>query len=287
MEIRTVLVIGTGTMGRGIAQACAQSGYDVLVHDASKEAVDGAMERIRESVRKRTARGEWDAAREAGILSRIRAADLSAETLRSADLVVEAIPEDPRQKRALFKELDAGVREDVVLGSNTSSIPITFLAAATKRPERVVGIHFMNPVPAMKGVEIVQGRMTSPATMETARAFVGSLGKIGIIAKDYAGFITSRVLNVYLNEAAYSVMDGNDPSDVDNAALHCFNMPMGPCRLMDMIGIDVVVRILDLLREEFGDRFRCAPLLRQMARAGHYGIKSGRGFYAYDRGPKG
>lgn len=284
MEVRTVLVIGLGVMGRGIAQVCAQSGYRTLVHDASDEALGKSLEMIRKGVRKRTERGEWDAGREAKILSGISSCDLSEKALREVDLVVEAVPEDAELKSAIFRNLDAHCRPDALLGSNTSSIPITLLAATTKHPERVVGLHFMNPVPTMKGVEIIQGRVTSEATMKAAGAFVASLGKIPVVAKDYAGFITSRILNAYLNEAAFVVMDGNDPVDVDNAALHCFNMPMGPCRLMDLCGIDVVVFVLGILQAEFGDKFRCAPVLKQMVRAGHLGMKTGRGFFTYEKG---
>lgn len=286
MEGRTVLVIGTGTMGRGIAQVSAQAGYRTLVHDASEQALSRSLVTIQQSVRKRTQRGEWDAPTEQKILARLHPCDLSEKALAQADVIIEAIPEHVELKCDLFRTLDAHCRPEALLASNTSSIPITLLAAVTKRPERVAGLHFMNPVPTMKGVEIVQGRVTSPNTMEAARGFVRSLGKIPIVAKDYAGFITSRILNIYLNEAAYTVMDGNDPVDVDNAAQHCFNMPMGPCRLMDMCGIDIVVFVLGILREEFGDKFLCAPVLKQMVRAGHLGVKTGRGFYTYENGKR-
>ena len=282
MEIRTVLVVGMGAMGRGIAQVCAQAGYRTLVHDSSPEALGRSIESIRKSVRKRTERGEWGLEKEKGILAILRISDFSPGDLGEADIVIEAVTEDPSLKTAIFRRLDEHCREEALLGSNTSSIPITLIGSATKRPERVVGIHFMNPVPTMKGVEIIRGRVSSDQAMELSRVFVESLGKIPVEAKDYAGFITSRILNAYLNEAAFSVMDGNRPEDVDAAAVHCLNMPMGPCRLLDMVGIDVEVYVLGVLQEAFGEKFRAAPILKQMVHAGHLGVKSGRGFYAYD-----
>lgn len=179
------------------------------------------------------------------------------------------------------EELDKLAPAHAILGTNTSSLPITAIAAATGRPEKVAGIHFMNPVPIMKGVELIKGRVTSQETIKAAAEFTKSLNKVPTIAVDYAGFITSRVLQAYLNEAAYCVMDGNTPQDVDNAMIYCTNMPQGPCALMDLIGIDTMVFILGILEDEFGPKFKVAPLLKQMMRAGHLGRKTGQGFYKY------
>jgi 3-hydroxybutyryl-CoA dehydrogenase len=181
----------------------------------------------------------------------------------------------------IFKDVDKLAPDYAILASNTSSLPITAIAAATKRPHQVVGMHFMNPVPIMKGVELIRGRVTSQETIDSAVDFTKSINKVPVVAQDYAGFITSRILNAYLNEAAYTVMDGNTPKDVDDAMVYCTNMPQGPCALMDLVGIDVIVFVLGILEDEFGPKFKSAPLLRQMVRAGHLGRKTGQGFYTY------
>jgi 3-hydroxybutyryl-CoA dehydrogenase len=200
---------------------------------------------------------------------------------RDADLVIEAAPEILELKKNIFKQLDEICRADAILATNTSSLPIGEIAAAVKKPERVVGIHFMNPVPVMKGVEVIPGRKTSPATLEAAKEYVKKIGKEPCEARDYAGFIVSRLVDALMNEAFWCVMDGNKPEEVDKAIKLCLNHPMGPCELADLAGNDVVMHGLETMYAEFGERMMPAPLLKNMVRSGDLGRKTGKGFYDY------
>jgi 3-hydroxybutyryl-CoA dehydrogenase len=280
VKIERVVVVGAGTMGNGIAQVCAQSGYQVSLVDVNEQVLDGARKGIEQSLNRLAKKQTISIEDIAKILGRLTFTT-TMDNVANADLVVEAVPEQIELKGKIFKELDRLAPEHCILASNTSSLPITAIAATTKRPQNVVGIHFMNPVPVMKGIELIKGRLTSIDTIQAAKDFVQSLGKISMVAIDYAGFIGSRILNIYLNEAALTVMDGNTPKDVDDCLLYCTNMPMGPCALLDLVGIDVAVFVLGILEEEFGPRFKVAPLLKQMVRAGHLGRKTGQGFYKY------
>ncbi|KJS00754.1 MAG: 3-hydroxybutyryl-CoA dehydrogenase [Peptococcaceae bacterium BRH_c4a] len=280
IKISRVVVLGTGTMGSGIIQVIAQSGYRVKMQDISDYLLSRAQQRIEKSLSKLVEKKKISVEEKDNILSRI-VPGTSLDVVSDADLIIEAVPEQLDLKVGIFGELDKLAPKHAILASNTSSLPITAIAAATKRPQQVIGMHFMNPVPVMRGVELIRGRVTSQETIDSAVEFTCSINKIPVVAQDYAGFITSRVLNAYLNEAAYTVMDGNTPKDVDDAMVYCTNMPQGPCALMDLVGIDVIVYVLGILENEFGPKFKAAPLLRQMMRAGHLGRKSGRGFYEY------
>ncbi|MFA5385396.1 MAG: 3-hydroxyacyl-CoA dehydrogenase NAD-binding domain-containing protein [Eubacteriales bacterium] len=280
MKISKVVVLGTGTMGNGIIQVVAQSGYQVTMEDINESLLSQARQKIEKSLSKLVEKNKISAEEKENTLSRI-SSSTSLDVVTDADLVIEAVPEKLDLKAGIFEQLDKLAPSHAILASNTSSLPITAIAAATKRPEQVVGMHFMNPVPVMKGVELIRGRVTSQETIDSAVEFVRSINKFPFVAEDYAGFITSRILNAYLNEAAYTVMDGNTPKDVDDAMVYSTNVPQGPCALMDLVGIDTIVFILDILETEFGPKFKAAPLLRQMARAGHLGKKTGRGFYEY------
>ncbi|TDA68275.1 MAG: 3-hydroxybutyryl-CoA dehydrogenase [Clostridia bacterium] len=279
-NIKKVAVLGAGTMGNGIVQVTAQAGYQVAMRDVEDSFVNRGMDTIKKSLSKFVEKGKMQAVEAEQVLARITPTT-EFDVVADADLVVEAVPEKLDLKVDIFRQLDQKCKPEAIMASNTSSLPITAIGAATRRPDKVVGIHFMNPVPVMRGVELVHGRSTSEETLETAKEFVKSLGKVPTVAQDYAGFITSRVLNIYLNEAAYTVMDGNSPKDVDDGMVYCTNMPQGPCALMDLVGIDVVVYVLGILEEEFGEKFKAAPLLKQMVRAGHLGRKTGLGFYKY------
>jgi len=281
VEIKSVAVIGAGTMGSGIAQVCAAAGYRVNLNDVSAESLDRALANIRESLSRFAAKGKISADGVEATLGRITTTTDPDLAAREADLVIEAVFEDLELKKQVFARLDAIAPPHAVLASNTSSLPITALAAATRRPEKVVGLHFMNPVPLMKGVEVIRARLTSDETMASALEFVKSLGKIPAEAVDYAGFIVSRILDVMLNEAVYCVMDGNRPEEIDRAMKVCCNFPMGPLELIDLAGADILLNVMECLRREFGDKYRPAPLLVQMVRAGHLGRKTGRGFYEY------
>jgi 3-hydroxybutyryl-CoA dehydrogenase len=278
--VNSVGVIGGGTMGSGIAQVAAQAGLRVVLVDLDPDLLRRALGNIQKSLERLEKKGSIDASKKQEALSRI-ATSTDIKQLRDQPFIIEAVFENLDLKKGIFKELDELCPPSTILATNTSSLPITEIASMTRRPEKVIGTHFMNPVPVMMGVEVIRGRLTSDETVETTRNFIQKLGRKPVLAVDYAGFINSRLLNIYLNEAAYTVMDGNNPKDVDDCMVYTANMPIGPCALMDLVGIDVIVNILGILREEYGEKFKVAPILRQMVRAGQLGKKTGRGFYQY------
>jgi len=280
--IKTVGVIGAGTMGNGIAQVFAQSGYDVRLCDAIPAAIDRAKATIEKSLGKFVEKGKMSAADRDASLARLTTSP-SLDALADADYVVEAIAENVDAKREIFTRLDAITRPDVILTSNTSSISITTLGAATKRPDKVLGMHFMNPVPLMTLVELIRGQATSTESMAVATELCRKLGKTPVEAADYPGFISNRILMPMINEAIYAVMEGvGTPEAIDTVMKLGMNHPMGPLTLADFIGLDVCLAILNVLHEGIGDpKYRPCPLLRRMVAAGHLGRKSGRGFYQY------
>jgi 3-hydroxybutyryl-CoA dehydrogenase len=280
--IQSVGIIGAGTMGNGIAQVFAQAGFSVLLTDISEPALDRARGAIEKSLAKFVEKGRLAPGEREATLGRLRTST-SIESLAPADYVVEAIVEQVEAKRALFQRLDALLSPAAILSSNTSSISITVLGAATRRPDRVLGMHFMNPVPLMSLVELIRGQATSDASMRTATELCTALGKTGVEAADYPGFIANRILMPMLNEAFYAVMEGvGTPDAIDAVMKGGLNHPMGPLTLADFIGLDVCLAILGVLHEGFGDpKYRPCPLLRRMVAAGHLGRKSGQGFYTY------
>ncbi|MEZ5318881.1 MAG: 3-hydroxybutyryl-CoA dehydrogenase [Vicinamibacterales bacterium] len=280
--MKTVGVIGAGTMGNGIAQVFAQSGFTVRLHDASAAAVDRARKTIEKSLGKFVEKGKLAAEDRDQALARLQPA-AALDDLADVDYVVEAVIESLEVKRDLFGRLDAITRPEVILSSNTSSISITALGAATKRPEQVLGMHFMNPVPLMKLVELIRGQATSDASMKAATDLCVTLGKTPVEASDYPGFIANRILMPMINEAIFAVMEGvGTPEAVDEVMKLGMNHPMGPLTLADFIGLDVCLAILDVLHDGLGDpKYRACPLLKRMVAAGHLGRKSGQGFYRY------
>jgi len=280
--ITRIGVIGAGTMGNGIAQVFAQSGFDVLLWDAIPAAVDRAKTTIEKSLGKFVEKGKLTAADRDATLGRLTSS-LTMDVMSGADYVVEAIAEDLHAKTDVFKRLDAITKPDVILSSNTSSISITVLGAVTKRPDRVLGMHFMNPVPLMTLVELIRGQATSPESMQIATDLCKALGKTPVEAADYPGFIANRILMPMINEAIYAVMEGvGTPEAIDAVMKLGMNHPMGPLTLADFIGLDVCLAILNVLHDGLGDtKYRPCPLLRRMVAAGHLGCKSGRGFYSY------
>jgi len=280
--IKTVGVIGAGTMGNGIAQVFAQSGFTVRLHDASAPAIDRAMKTIDKSLSKFVEKGKISAESKIEIGNRLHAAS-KIEELADCDYVVEAVIENLDVKRAIFTALDSITRPDVILTSNTSSISITTIGAFTKRPELVLGMHFMNPVPLMALVETIRGQATSSESMATATELCKTLGKIPVEAADYPGFIANRILMPMINEAIFAVMEGvGTPEAIDQVMKLGMNHPMGPLTLADFIGLDVCLAIMEVLHTGMGDpKYRACPLLRRMVAAGHLGRKSGKGFYNY------
>jgi 3-hydroxybutyryl-CoA dehydrogenase len=282
MTIKTVGVVGAGTMGNGIAQSFARAGFSVRLVDVAPAMLDRARASIDKSLARFVEKGKLAVADKDAALARLSTHPALA-ALADADYVVEAIVEDAAAKRALFGKLDALVRPDVILASNTSSIPISTLAAATKRPDRVLGMHFMNPVPLMALVELIRGQATSAESMQVASALSVKLGKTPVEAADYPGFIANRVLMPMINEAIYAVMEGvGTPEAIDQVMKLGMHHPIGPLALADFIGLDICLSILDVLLDGFGDpKYRACPLLRRMVAAGQLGRKSGKGFYTY------
>jgi 3-hydroxybutyryl-CoA dehydrogenase len=281
--IETVGVLGAGTMGQGIAQVFSQAGRRVVVVDTFPGALDRAKAGIEKSVRKLAEKAGRDPAAEAGaVTGRLSfGADLAA--FEACDLVVEAIVEDPAAKADAFRRIDAIAPARAILASNTSSISITRIAAATKRPAQVVGMHFMNPVPLMKLVEIIRGHLTSDATAAAVVEASKAVGKIPVEANDFPGFVSNRVLLPMINEAIFCLHEGVATREaIDEVMKLGMNHPIGPLALADLIGNDVCLAILEVLQRDLGDdKYRPCPLLRRMVAAGLLGRKSGRGFYEY------
>jgi 3-hydroxybutyryl-CoA dehydrogenase len=282
MAIKTVGVIGAGTMGNGIAQVFAQSGFSVMLVDIAKPMLERARASIEKSLARFVEKGKLTAADRDATLTRLTTTT-AIDRLTVADFIVEAIVEQAEAKGALFTSLDAIVRPEVIFASNTSSISITVIGAATKRPDKVLGMHFMNPVPLMPLVELIRGQRTSAESMRTASDLSVALGKTPIEAADYPGFIANRILMPMINEAIYALMEGVGTAEaIDGVMKLGMNHPMGPLTLADFIGLDVCLAILNVLHDGFGDpKYRPCPLLRRMVAAGLLGRKSGQGFYTY------
>jgi 3-hydroxybutyryl-CoA dehydrogenase len=282
VAIKNVFVIGAGTMGNGIAQVTTQAGYNVTMSDIKDEFLAKGMATIEKSLDRLVKRETISEGDKAEILSRIKTT-VNTKDAADADLVIEAAPEELSLKTNIFRQLDEICKSDVIFATNTSSLPIGAIAAATSRPDRVVGIHFMNPVPVMKGVEVIPGRHTSDDVLEASKEFIKSINKEPCEARDYAGFIVSRLVDALMNEAFFCVMDGNKPEEVDKAVKLCLNHPMGPLELCDLAGADVVLHGLETMYADFGERLMPAPLLKNMVRSGDLGRKTGRGFYDYSQ----
>jgi len=284
MAIRNVGVVGAGTMGSGIAQVFAQSGFAVRLVDVAQPMLERARDSIARSLGKFVDKGTIPATARDAALDRLTTAT-TLDALADADYIVEAIVEDREAKRSLFTELDWIVRPEVVLASNTSSIPIATLSAATARPECVLGMHFMNPVPLMVLVEVIRSEKTSDASMKTAFELCAALGKTAVESADRPGFIANRVLMPMINEAIFAVMEGvGTPQAIDTVMKLGMNHPMGPLTLADFIGLDVCLAIMNVLHEGFGNpKYAPCPLLQQMVAKGKLGRKSGEGFYKYSK----
>ena len=282
MNVTRIGVIGAGTMGRGIVQVCAASGFDVVMSDVSEQAVAAGLTAIGKQLAREVEKARMSAAEKDVVLSRIATAT-GIEAMAGVDVCIEAATENPQVKVDLFRALESVCREDVLLASNTSSISLTKIAGACARPERVVGMHFFNPVPVMKLVEIIRAMQTSDATFDAARALAGRLGKTAVAVADSPGFVVNRMLVPMINEAVFAYAEGlASAEEIDLAMQLGLSHPIGPLRLADLIGIDVCLDVMEVMYREFSDsKYRPCPLLRKMVDAGRLGRKSGRGFYEY------
>jgi 3-hydroxybutyryl-CoA dehydrogenase len=282
VEFKKIGVVGAGTMGSGIAQIAAQAGFDVVMCDIEESFVQSGLSRIEKNLSKAVEKGKMSVEEKASVFSRVKGT-LLLEDLAEVDVVIEAVIEDRKTKKDVLSSLDKICRPTTILASNTSSIPITELAAATKRPDRVIGMHFVNPVQVMKLVEVIKAIQTSRETNETVKSLAIRLGKTPMEVNDFPGFALNRVLVPMINEAAYCLMEGVASAEtIDQVMKLGANHPMGPLELGDLVGLDVCFSIMEVLYSEYGDpKYRPCPLLRRYVQAGRLGRKTGRGFYTY------
>ncbi|KAA0008072.1 MAG: 3-hydroxybutyryl-CoA dehydrogenase [Thermoplasmata archaeon] len=284
MKVERIGVVGAGQMGHGIALVAAEAGFNVVLRDIKKEYVDKGLRRMEKFLDRSIEKGKLTAEEKKEILDRVEGTT-KLEDLKDVDLVIEAIFENVEAKKELFKELDRICKKETVFASNTSTIPITDLASATDRPEFFIGMHFMNPVPLMKLVEVIRGLRTSDETAELIKELAVKMGKTPVEVNDGPGFVSNRLLMPMINEAIYCLMEGVGSAEaIDNVMKLGMNHPMGPLELADLIGLDVVLNIMNVLYDGFNDsKYRPCPLLKKMVQAGYLGRKAGKGFYEYRR----
>ncbi|SFQ31150.1 3-hydroxybutyryl-CoA dehydrogenase [Psychrobacillus psychrotolerans] len=283
MNIQKVLVIGAGQMGSGIAQVCAQAGFDVKLNDREQQFYDRGIQTITKNLSRNVEKGRMTEDEKQSVLNKITMS-LSMEDANDVDLVIEAAVENMEIKQSIFKQLDDITPAHTILATNTSSLPITEIAAATNRPEQVIGMHFMNPVPVMKLVEIIRGLATSDEVYTAIEEMTKKLSKVPVEVNDFPGFVSNRILMPMINEAIYTLYEGVATKEaIDDVMRMGMNHPMGPLQLADFIGLDTCLYIMEILHEGFGDsKYRPCPLLRKYVKAGWLGKKTGRGFYIYE-----
>ena len=282
MEIKKIGVVGAGTMGNGIAHVAAQSGLDVVLVDVEQKFLDKALGTIKKNLGRQVEKGKLTQEEMDAALKRIKATT-ALEEVKGCEIVVEAVIEDLKLKKEIFVKLDALCPPEAILATNTSTISITQIASATKRPDKVIGMHFMNPVPMMQLVEVIKGVATSEATYQIVDELAKKMGKTPVLVNDYPGFVANRVLQPMINEACYCLMEGvATPEAIDTVMKLGANHPIGPLALADLIGLDVCLAIMEVLYTGFSDsKYRPCPLLKKMVAAGHLGRKTGQGFYKY------
>lgn len=283
MTIQKVMVIGAGQMGSGIAQVCAQAGFEVKLNDREEQFYDRGILTITKNLSRNVEKGRMTEEEKQAVLSNITKS-LSIEDANDVDIVIEAAVENMEIKQSIFKQLDEITPKHAILATNTSSLPITEIAAVTNRPEQVIGMHFMNPVPVMKLVEIIRGLATSDEVYAAIEDMTKKLGKVPVEVNDFPGFVSNRILMPMINEAIYTLYEGVASKEaIDDVMKMGMNHPMGPLQLADFIGLDTCLYIMEILHEGFGDsKYRPCPLLRKYVKAGWLGKKSGRGFYIYE-----
>ncbi|OKL37555.1 3-hydroxybutyryl-CoA dehydrogenase [Domibacillus mangrovi] len=283
MKLKRIMVIGAGQMGSGIAQVCAQAGYDVLLHDLKPEHIERGLQIIFNNITRQVEKGRMSESEKSVVLARLhKSTDI--QDAGGVDIVIEAVVENMDIKRNIFAQLDEITPDHTILASNTSSLPITEIAAATDRPEKVIGMHFMNPVPVMKLVEIIRGLATADDVYKKIEDLTKKLGKVPVEVNDFPGFVSNRILMPMINEAIYTLYEGVATKEaIDDVIKLGMNHPMGPIKLADFIGLDTCLSVMEILHEGFGDdKYRPCPLLRKYVKAGWLGKKAGRGFYIYE-----
>jgi 3-hydroxybutyryl-CoA dehydrogenase len=286
-EISKIVVIGAGFMGHGIAQVCAMFGYQVTIRDINDEMVNKAMKSMTDNLQRHfVGRGKLTEEQGKETLERLKGITNLAEAVKDADLIIEAVPEKIDLKKKVFKEIEEAAPKHAIIASNTSSLSISEMASATKRPDKFIGTHFFSPPQAMRLVEIVKGLATSKETVDATKKFIEKINRVAIVVNDYPGFVTSRLGTPMWNEATYCLMQGlSNVKDIDTGAKLGNNWPMGPFEIMDFVGVDVALFVMEILHREMGEKYRPCPLLKKMVRAGYLGQKTGKGFYDWSKKP--
>ncbi|HWQ75332.1 MAG TPA: 3-hydroxyacyl-CoA dehydrogenase family protein [Syntrophomonas sp.] len=281
MQIQTIGVIGAGTMGSGIAQVSIEAGYTVFLQDINENSLVKARAGIEKNFDKMISKGKITEADMIAAMDRLTCTTNLVTACKDADLMIESVFENLEIKQNMFQEFERLCKPEAILASNTSALPITEIGSIIKRKDKVIGLHFMNPVPMMKGLEIIRGQLTSDETLATTLEYVKQIGKEAAMAVDYAGFIVSRLLNVLVNETIKLIEEGNTPEDIDKAMQLCAGHPMGPCKLMDLSGLDISLHGMETLERDLGPKYKPHPMIKKRVMAGLLGVKSGEGFYKY------